>query len=92
MPLFGLYIMVDWSGAARRRGRRSDCIGIAHGPTEADGPLTDSPFSRTEAWWLRELGASPFLQVRVFYSKSSHRALAEPVAQSPQGKLEPQGF
>ena len=49
MPLFDLYIMVDWSGAARRRGRRSDCIWIAHGPTEADEPVTDSPFSRTEA-------------------------------------------
>jgi precorrin-8X/cobalt-precorrin-8 methylmutase len=49
MPLFDFYIMVDWSGAARRRGRRSDCIWIAHGPTEADEPVTDSPFSRTEA-------------------------------------------
>jgi hypothetical protein len=48
MPLFDSYIMVDWSGAARRRGRRSDCIWIAHGPTEADEPGTDSPFSRTE--------------------------------------------
>ena len=49
MPLFDFYIMVDRSGAARRRGRRSDCIWIAHGPTEADEPVTDSPFSRTEA-------------------------------------------
>jgi hypothetical protein len=49
MPLFDFYIMVDWSGAARRRGRRSDCIWIAHGRTEADEPVTDSPFSRTEA-------------------------------------------
>jgi hypothetical protein len=49
MPLFDFYIMVDWSGAARRRGRRSDCIWIAHGPTEADEPVTHSPFSRTEA-------------------------------------------
>jgi len=48
MPLFDFYIMVDWSGAARRRARRSDCIWIAHGPTEADEPVTDSPFSRTE--------------------------------------------
>jgi precorrin-8X/cobalt-precorrin-8 methylmutase len=49
MSLFDFYIMVDWSGAARRRGRRSDCIWIAHGPTEANEPVTDSPFSRTEA-------------------------------------------
>ena len=49
MPLFDFYIMVDWSGAARRRGRRSDTIWIAHGATGADTPLTDSPFSRTEA-------------------------------------------
>jgi hypothetical protein len=32
MRLFDFYIMVDWSGAARRRGRRSDTIWIAHGP------------------------------------------------------------
>jgi precorrin-8X/cobalt-precorrin-8 methylmutase len=49
MPLFDFYIMIDWSGAARRRGRHSDCIWIAHGATEADEPVTDSPFSRTEA-------------------------------------------
>jgi hypothetical protein len=30
-------------------GERSDCIWIAHGPTEADEPVTDSPFSRSEA-------------------------------------------
>jgi len=49
MPLFDFYIMVDWSGSARRRGGRSDIIWIAHGPAIADAPLTDSPFSRTEA-------------------------------------------
>jgi precorrin-8X/cobalt-precorrin-8 methylmutase len=49
MPLFDFYIMVDWSAAARRRGGRSDTIWIAHGSTSADVPLTDSPFSRTEA-------------------------------------------
>ena len=49
MPLFDFYIMVDWSGGAHRRGGRSDTIWIAHGPTIADAPLTDSPFSRTEA-------------------------------------------
>jgi precorrin-8X/cobalt-precorrin-8 methylmutase len=49
MPLFDFYIMVDWSGGARRRGGRSDTIWIAHGPILADVPLTDSPFSRTEA-------------------------------------------
>jgi hypothetical protein len=49
MPLFDFYIMADWSGGARRRGGRSDTIWIAHGPAIADAPLTDSPFSRTEA-------------------------------------------
>src|SRR5947209_13638782 len=49
MPLFDFDIMVDWSGGARRRGGRSDTIWIAHGPTIADAPLADSPFSRTEA-------------------------------------------
>jgi hypothetical protein len=49
MSLFDFYIMVDWSGGARRRGGRPDTIWIAHGPITADAPLTDSPFSRTEA-------------------------------------------
>ena len=49
MPLFDFYIMVDWSGGARRRGGRSDTIWIAHGRIDADAPLTDSPISRTEA-------------------------------------------
>ena len=49
MPLFDFYIMVDWSGGVRRRGKRADTIWIAHKPTIADAPLTDSPFSRTEA-------------------------------------------
>jgi hypothetical protein len=49
MPLFDFYIMVDWSGGTRRRGRRADTIWIAHGPITADTPLTESPFSRTEA-------------------------------------------
>jgi len=48
MPLFDFYIMVDWSGGARRRGGRPDAIWIAYGPTAADEPLTNSPFSRTE--------------------------------------------
>ena len=64
MALFDFYIMVDWSGAARRRGRRSDTIWIAYGPTIDDAPITDSPFSRTEAikliksLLLREIGAN----------------------------------
>ena len=49
MPLFDFYIMVDWSGGARRRGGRADTIWVAHGPTIEDAPLTDSPHSRTEA-------------------------------------------
>jgi hypothetical protein len=49
MSLFDFYIMVDWSGGARRRGGRSDTIWIAHGPINAESPVTNSPFSRTEA-------------------------------------------
>jgi precorrin-8X/cobalt-precorrin-8 methylmutase len=49
VPLFDTYVMVDWSGGARRRGNRSDTIWIAHGRTSADHPATTSPFSRTEA-------------------------------------------
>jgi hypothetical protein len=49
MPLFDSYIMADWSGAARRRGLRSDSIWIAHGLITADVPASNSPFSRTEA-------------------------------------------
>ena len=51
MPLFDFYIMVDWSGGARRRGGRSDTIWIAHGPRTADTPLTNSPNSRTDTGW-----------------------------------------
>jgi precorrin-8X/cobalt-precorrin-8 methylmutase len=54
MPLFDFYIMVDWSGGARRRGGRSDTIWIAHGRRTADTPFTDSPRSRTEAIELIE--------------------------------------
>jgi hypothetical protein len=49
MPLFDFYIMVDWSGGARRRAGRANTIWIAHGPITADASQTDSPFSRTEA-------------------------------------------
>jgi len=49
MSLFDFYIMVDWSGAAHRRGGRSDTIWIAHGASTAGAPQTDSPHSRTEA-------------------------------------------
>ena len=49
MSLFDFYIMVDWSGAMRRRGRRADTIWTAYGGIEAENPKTDSPFSRTEA-------------------------------------------
>jgi hypothetical protein len=47
--LFDFYIMVDWSGAMRRRGMRADTIWTAYGGIEAENPKTDSPFSRTEA-------------------------------------------
>ena len=49
VPLFNFYIIVDWSGGARRNGGRADTIWIAHGPATADAPRTSSPFSRTEA-------------------------------------------
>ena len=46
---FDFYIMVDWSGAMRRKGMRADTIWTAYGGIEAENPKTDSPFSRTEA-------------------------------------------
>ena len=49
MSLFDFYIMVDWSGAMRRRGMRANTIWTAYGGIEAQNPKTDSPFSRTEA-------------------------------------------
>lgn len=49
MALFDAYVMVDWSGANRRRGGKRDCIWIAHGPRAAARPTTASPLSRTEA-------------------------------------------
>ena len=56
MPLFDFYIIVDWSGAARRRGMRTDSIWIAFGNAEDETPETVSPFSRSEAVQLvREL-------------------------------------
>jgi hypothetical protein len=58
MPLFDFYIMVDWSGGARRSGGRSDAIWIAHGARTADTPVTLSPHSRTDAIRLIE----PILQ------------------------------
>jgi hypothetical protein len=44
MSLFDFYIMVDWSGAARRRGMRADAICIAYGDIKAEKPKTVSPF------------------------------------------------
>ena len=49
MSVFNFYIMVDWSGAARRRGMRTDSIWIAFGNIEDETPETVSPFSRSEA-------------------------------------------
>src|SRR5262249_17986568 len=49
MSLFDYYIMIDWSGAARRTGKRAVTIWIAHGRTDADTPYIESPSSRTEA-------------------------------------------
>jgi hypothetical protein len=36
MPLFDFYIMVDWSGAMRRRGMRADTIWTGYGGIEAE--------------------------------------------------------
>ncbi len=56
MPVFDFYILVDWSGAARRRGMRADAIWIAFGRVLDESPKTVSPFSRSEATQLvREL-------------------------------------
>jgi hypothetical protein len=56
MPLFDFYIMVDWSGAARRRDMRADAIWIAFGGIVDNGPKTISPFSRSDAvQFVREL-------------------------------------
>src|SRR5262245_36369829 len=52
MPFFDFYIMVDWSGAARRRGMRADAIWIAYGRVLDESPKTASPFSRSEATHL----------------------------------------
>jgi precorrin-8X/cobalt-precorrin-8 methylmutase len=56
MPLFDFYLMVDWSGAAHRRGHRADAIWVAFGRVLDEIPKTVSPFSRSEAIQLvREL-------------------------------------
>ena len=52
MSLFDFYFMVDWSGAARRSGMRTDTIWIAYGDIKAEKPQTVSPCSRTEATQL----------------------------------------
>jgi precorrin-8X/cobalt-precorrin-8 methylmutase len=52
MPLFDFYIMVDWSGTARRRGMRADAIWFAFGGIVDESPKTTSPFSRSEATQL----------------------------------------
>ena len=52
MSPFDYYIMVDWSGAARRRRMRTDTIWIACGKIKAEKPKTVSPFSRTVATQL----------------------------------------
>ena len=49
MPFFDAYIMVDWSGANRRRSGKADCIWIGHGPATSAKPITESPPSRTDA-------------------------------------------
>ncbi len=41
--------MVDWSGGDRRRRGKKDCIWIAHGSADTAQPITESPWSRTEA-------------------------------------------
>jgi len=68
MPLFDFYIMVDWSGAARRRGMQPDSIWIAFGSGDDEHPKTLSLFSRSETVHLvREL-----LQIQI---GDAHRTL-----------------
>jgi hypothetical protein len=50
MAVFDSYIMIDWSGGARRRGDKADAIWIAHGPGSIRSPDVHSPYSRTEAY------------------------------------------
>jgi hypothetical protein len=65
MPLFDFYIMVDWSGAARRRGMRADSIWIAFGNVKDETPQTVSPFSRSEAvHFVRELPRAQLIEKR----------------------------
>lgn len=49
MPLFGYYVMVDWSGGDGRKANAENCIWIAHGRSEDPVPTCLSPHSRTEA-------------------------------------------
>jgi hypothetical protein len=42
MPLFNFYMMVDRSGAARRRGMRPDFIWIAFGNIKDADPVADA--------------------------------------------------
>jgi hypothetical protein len=51
-PLFGYYVMVDWSGGNRRRANADNCIWIAHGRSEDQAPVCLSPHSRSEATGL----------------------------------------
>src|SRR5215813_11653627 len=64
MPLFDAYVMVDWSGSARRRAGRQDCIWIAHVSATAAEPATVSPPSRTEAEHLIRAQLRPIVAAK----------------------------
>jgi hypothetical protein len=58
MPLFDFYIMLDWSGAARRIGGRSDMIWIAQGDT-SEKRKRAAPAKRPQEGRLDRTGISP---------------------------------
>jgi len=64
MPLFGAYVMVDWSGGDRRRAGKQDCIWIAHGSAIDAAPTTTSPPSRTEAEHLIRAQLKPIVEAK----------------------------
>jgi precorrin-8X/cobalt-precorrin-8 methylmutase len=49
LPVFGYFVMVDWSGGNGRKSQRENCIWIAHGSITDQQPTVLSPHSRTEA-------------------------------------------
>ena len=58
MSLFDFYIMVDWSGATRRRGMRADTIWIAYG-----GCVSSEHFGHL-VWQFKRVSGSSGLKVQ----------------------------